>query len=69
MKNINYDLVKLLHNKLDTCWRLEKFYCKDALDAQCESISALNKILEDEKIHVEMIRREIEKRIKAGLFS
>lgn len=68
MKNINYDLVKLLQNKLDNCWRLEKFYYKDAVEAQCKSVDTLKKILDDERQHVEMIKNEIEARINAGVF-
>ncbi len=68
MKNINYDLVKLLHSKLDGIWRLENFYIKDADIAKCHSLPALEKILDDEKKHAEMLRSEIEGRIKAGIF-
>lgn len=68
MRNINYDLIKLLLLKLDTAWRLEKFYIKDAKEAKCHSKTALEKILEDEKRHIEMILQEIKMRIDAGVF-
>jgi rubrerythrin len=68
MKNINYDLVKLLHTTLDTIWRLENYYVKDAEEAKCHSVSALKQILEDEKKHAEMLREEIKMRIEAGVF-
>jgi hypothetical protein len=68
MKNINYDLVKLLHTTLDAVWRLENHYIKDAQEANCHSVSALEKILEDEKKHAEMLRAEIKMRIDAGAF-
>lgn len=68
MKNINYDLVKLLHTTLDTVWRLENHYIKDAREAHCHSVSALEKILEDEKKHTEMLREEVKMRIDAGVF-
>ena len=68
MKNINYDLVKLLHMKLDSVWRLEKFYVRDANDAKCHSIPALEKILEDDKKHVKMLQEELKGRVKADVF-
>ena len=68
MKNINYDLLKLLHSKLDNVWRLEKYYVDDAKEAKCHSTSALEKILEDEKKHVEMLREEIKMRMDAEIF-
>jgi len=68
MKNINYDLVKLLHTTLDTIWRLENYYIKDAEEAKCHSVSTLKQILEDEKKHAEMLREEIKMRIEAGVF-
>jgi len=68
VKNINYDLVKLLNSKMDNIWRLEKFYCEDAKEAQCKSIDSLHKILEDEKRHLKMLKKEIQNRINAGAF-
>ena len=69
MQNINYDLIKLLNCKLDNVWRLEKFYCKDAKDADCKSIKALEQILEDERRHIEMLKKEIKARMDANLFT
>jgi hypothetical protein len=68
VKNINFDLVKLLQSKLDNCWRLENFYCKDAEDAGGASLITLKQVLDDEKRHVEILKKEIETRIKEGLF-
>ncbi len=68
MKNINYDLIKTLHSKLDNMWRIEKYYLEDANKAKCHSVPAWGKILEDEKKHVDMLKKEIEMRIKAGIF-
>ena len=53
---------------MDNVWRLEKFYCDDAKKEKCQSIDSLNKILEDEKHHVEMLRKEIKARCDAGAF-
>ncbi len=68
MKNINYDLVKLLHTTLDSVWRLENYYVNDAEKVKCHSVPALKQILEEEKKHAEMLREEIKMRIEAGEF-
>ena len=49
MKNINYDILKMLHSKLDNVWRLENYYVADAEKAKCHSVPALKQILEEEK--------------------
>lgn len=66
MKNINYDLLKLLHTKLDTVWRLEKHYVEDAEKAKCHSLDAMKRMLEDDKKHIEMLNEEIKMRMDAG---
>lgn len=68
MKNINYDLLKLLHSKLDNIWRLENYYINDADTAQCHSLAALKQILEEEKKHADMIRKELAMRVEADKF-
>lgn len=68
MKDINYDLVKLLHITLDNIVQLEQSYIKDAEDAKCHSVPALKKILENEKKHAEMLAEEIRLRSEAGVF-
>ena len=68
MNNINYDLVKLLHTTLDTIWRLENHYLKDAEEATCHSVPALKKILAQENEHAKMISEEIKMRMNAGVF-
>ena len=69
VKNINYDLVKLLHSKMDNAWRLEKFYCGDAKEAKCHSYEGLKQMLDDEKRHIELLTKEIKMRLDAGLFN
>ncbi len=66
MKNINYDLMKLLHTKEDTVWRLEKHYIQDAEVAKCHSIDTLHEILKEEKQHIKMLSDEIKMRMDAG---
>jgi len=68
MKNINYDLLKLLHSTLDNIWRLENYYVNDSKEAKCHSVTALEKILEDERKHAEMLQQELKMRMDAGIF-
>jgi hypothetical protein len=60
MKNINYDLVKLLHHSLDEAWKLEKFYLKDAKKSTCNCSKVLKRLLDDNQKHIAMLREEIE---------
>jgi hypothetical protein len=69
MKDINYDLVKLLHKKLDTIAQLERHYIADAEKARCHSVDALRRILEDERAHAEVLAQEIGMRSEAGKFN
>jgi len=68
MQNINYDLVKLLHVKLDSIWRLENHYIKDAKTANCKSLPALEKVLQEDKKHAQMITQAIKERMDEGVF-
>jgi len=69
MKNANYNLVKLLLNKLDDTWRVEKHYEADAHVHGCKDCQKiLKKILADDKQHVEMLREELAKHIKKEKF-
>ncbi len=68
MKNVNYDLLKMLHNTLDDIWRLEKYYIRDAQKAKCHSVAALKEMLRNEKRSAELLQKEIKLRVKAGKF-
>jgi hypothetical protein len=68
MKNVNYNLIKSLHNSLDDMWRLEKFYVKDAKAAKCHSEAFMKKMLDSRKKEVEQLAKEIKMRIEAGIF-
>lgn len=68
MKNVNYNLIKLLHSTLDIIWRIEKHYLKDAEEASCHSVAALESILANEKNHAAMLKSEIKMRLDAGVF-
>lgn len=68
MKNINYDLIKLLHMSLDKIWRLEKYYIADAETAKCHSLPVLRNMLEEERVHAALLREEIKMRMDNGIF-
>lgn len=68
MKNVNYDLLKMLHNTCDDCWRLKKYYIKDAQKAKCKSAPILKKILKDREKQLDLLREAIITRAKAGKF-
>ena len=61
MKNLHYDLIKLLHGRLDYAWRIEKHY---AADADCDKCRALfEKFLAVDREQIEMLSRELAKHI------
>ncbi len=68
MKNINYDLLKLLHSTLDNVWRLENYYIRDAKAAKCHSVKALEQMLKNERKHAETLKKEISMRMNARKF-
>lgn len=65
MKNANYNLVKLLHLKMDDVWRLEKFYLEDAEKLGCDKCKELlEEIKKDCDKHVEMLKNELSRHVK-----
>lgn len=64
MKNINYNLLKVLHCSLDDTWRIEKHYLKDA-KSNCPSCQKLlKKIDADVNKHIKMLKDELAAHIK-----
>lgn len=69
MKNVNYNLVKMLLAKLDDVWRVEKHYAKDAEAMNCADCQrVLNTVLDADKKHAEMLREELSRHIKGQIF-
>lgn len=68
MKNINYNLIKSLHNTLDDIWRLEQYYINDAEKAGCESVNVLRSMLEERKKDADGLVASIKSRMDAGIF-
>lgn len=59
MKNYNYNLVKLLHINLDSLWRLEKFYLRDAKTGCKDCAKLLAALHKETKHHVALLTKEI----------
>jgi len=64
MKNYNYNLVKMLHGKLDDLWRIEKFYIRDAQKSKSKSCEKMYKEMKkDIEKHIEMLQNEIARHV------
>ena len=64
MKNFNYNLVKMLHAKLDDLWRIEKFYLRDAKKSKSKSCEKLFKEMQkDLKKEVSLLKAEIARHV------
>jgi len=59
MKNVNYNLIKVLLGKLDDVWRVEKHYLNDVKGMKCNCSKILKKIWQDDEKHIAMLRKEI----------
>ena len=69
MKNFNYNLVKMLHAKLDDLWRIEKFYLKDAMKSKSKSCEKLFKEMQkDLKKEVKLLQQEIARHVSHKQF-
>jgi len=69
MKNFNYNLIKMLHSKLDDLWRIEKFYLRDAKKSGSKSCEKLFKELQkDLKKEIGLLRQEIARHLSHKKF-
>lgn len=69
MTNVNYNLLKFLHNTLDDLWRLEKFYVKDAEEENCAKCKEiLESIKADVERHIGMLKEELVNHVKEEKF-
>jgi len=64
MKNINYNVLKLLHNQLDDLWRIERHYLKDAKGTRCSCSKLLQSMQKDMKRNIEALKKELVKHHK-----
>jgi len=69
VKNANYNLVKMLLQKLDDTWRIEKHYCEDAKEMDCPNCTAIfERILAEDQKQTELLRAELAKHIQKKRF-
>ncbi|MCX6745743.1 MAG: hypothetical protein NTX00_01865 [Candidatus Parcubacteria bacterium] len=69
MKNFNYNLIKMLHTKLDDLWRIEKFYLRDAKKSKSKSCEKLFKEMQkDLKKEIGLLKQEIARHLKNKQF-
>jgi len=66
MQNNVYNLVKMLHTKLDDQWRITKHYLKDAKEKKCDCGKIMQTILKDVTKHAQLLQRELNKHMKGG---
>lgn len=59
MKNVNYNVLKLLHNQLDDLWRIEKHYLKDAQGSRCQCAKLLKSMQAGLKKNIAALRKEL----------
>lgn len=59
MKNVNYNVLKLLHNQLDDLWRIERHYQKDAKGCRCGCAQLLKSMRSQLKKNVESLKKEL----------
>ncbi|MBU1032479.1 MAG: hypothetical protein ABII13_00690 [Patescibacteria group bacterium] len=59
MKNVNYNLLKLLHNQLDDLWRIEKHYAKDAKRTKCNCLKLLQKMRKEMQANIDALKKEL----------
>ena len=60
MRNVNYNLLKLLHGALDDQWRIERHYLKDAKKNKCKNcVALLTKMDKQFKANIGAIQAEM----------
>ena len=59
MKNINYDLNKILHLKMKMAWFLEKHAIPDGEKCGCHSVKVLQKMLKQEESDIAAVKKDI----------
>lgn len=65
MRDVSYNLIKLLLAKLDATWRIRTHYLTDAKKMTCEHCERLlAKITRDEERHARELQKEIARHIR-----
>lgn len=68
MSNLSYDLLTVLQNKLEALAAYEIYLkdCHESGDAECQRLVA--ELKADDERHVEKLRLELERMVRAGKF-
>jgi hypothetical protein len=68
LSNVNYDLLTILQNKLKALAAYDAYQqdCQMSGDAQCQQLVA--QLKRDDQQHVELLRQELERIVRAGQF-
>jgi hypothetical protein len=68
MSNLNYDLLTILQSKLEALAAYEAYEqdCRETGDKECQDIVA--QLKRDDERHVEILRGELERIVRAGKF-
>lgn len=69
MKNVNYNIIKLLHNQLDDLWRIEKHYAKDAKGTKCSCGKLLKEMQTQMKKNIDDLKAELAEHQKMNKLS
>ncbi len=59
MKNVNYNLMKLLHETQDNLWRIEQHYLRDADGAACDCGELLGSMRDQLLAQADALRAEL----------
>jgi bacterioferritin (cytochrome b1) len=68
LSNLNYDLLTVLQNKLEAVAAYETYLkdCRQSGDKECQELAA--ELKRDDERHVERLRAELERLVRAGKF-
>ncbi|HEX9068462.1 MAG TPA: hypothetical protein VF807_06805 [Ktedonobacterales bacterium] len=68
MSNLSYDVLTVLQNKLEAVAAYELYLkdCQESGDTECQTLVA--ELKADDERHVERLRKELERMVRAGKF-
>jgi bacterioferritin (cytochrome b1) len=68
MSNLSYDVLTVLQNKLEALAAYEMYLkdCRESGDIECQRLVA--ELKADDERHVERLRQELERMVRAGKF-
>jgi hypothetical protein len=68
LSNLNYDLLTVLQNKLEAVAAYEMYLkdCRQSGDKECQEL--VTGLKRDDERHIEQLRAEVERLVRAGKF-